>query len=1013
MDFPFEYVERVFTPPSFDHHQVSKKNQKKAYQQNKLLPKDYNVSEEDELDYLVPEVLKEKEQIMIRELQKYEHLAKQTQTKDQNSSGCSSSDSNQYESLGDTSDTDVVNGFYRNKDRDELAFKKYKIMHECCCTDSECKSNSELTISSSSSSTYKSSEDGKRVKGSDDTRTDITEFHGSSSDETTSSSDDELNVDDEIDYLENLLDEIKKAEDKKNGKDVNSDDSDDELASMFEESKSSKSSEKSVPISTPKSTPKIKSKERSPAERSAMEPTGFPTDLSPSESSTTSISSYHSASESSNISSSDPEYENSSCNLDKFKWESDDLYESTDTDSELEKVLGHLGRAMAECDGPFSNANVIGADIPLMREKFKHFQQPLPELLKTRVVYEMLEEPEALKTNKDILTKQLWLVQQLETGLMCSAKLVSRKNPEHLQLQKNLDRERKLLYELLPEISKPSHIARLLDIGIDESFKFLIFEDLGMDLLTLFEEFGGLLKPSVIFLITYFTFNAIKELHSFDILHCDIRPSSFSVTHYPFNIKIVDYSRCIKKRSHMKVPEDIYTDSFSPRVFHRKDAEFDKFVDFESWIFTMIFLCTNCRLHWFGDHQNMLEKKEAFFNDPFDMIYDGCIEAIPMAATFVADYKIVYEEFLSKMNLIFSIDVMRYPDSDQPQLWTIKELEEMRKERKQNESEEENIAELIESHWNPADESDTDDAKSVEVKEEKSNKGTPKKGKNDKRKTPSREERSLPSPSSNSAMSEPSSNNEQWSEASSGLEKSKPEKIMTKMNPMPKGRGPADHMLLVEPLSGNEQFSAPLSKNAKKKDGGPLPKLEQKKPDKPPALPKPTSPTGPKAPPGKKNKRALLTRQFLLEMKNDLKIAAVSSTSSDSSYTSFSTWTSSTCSTDEDKRFKWSLKSEDESAIEFYEDMTNAERERHRNYENLRALCIQDNLAPSSGSEVEPFSDIDSDDNKAILRRLERRGEEVGWELVSEKEKSYEAIEPEDYIKETRKDAKKEGEKLG
>ena len=84
------------------------------------------MSEEDELDYLVPEVLKEKEQIMIRELQKYEHLAKQTQTKDQNSSGCSSSDSNQYESLGDTSDTDVVNGFYRNKDRDELAFKKYK-----------------------------------------------------------------------------------------------------------------------------------------------------------------------------------------------------------------------------------------------------------------------------------------------------------------------------------------------------------------------------------------------------------------------------------------------------------------------------------------------------------------------------------------------------------------------------------------------------------------------------------------------------------------------------------------------------------------------------------------------------------------------------------------------------------------------------------------------------------------------------------------------------------------------
>lgn len=36
-----------------------------------------------------------------------------------------------------------------------------------------------------------------------------------------------------------------------------------------------------------------------------------------------------------------------------------------------------------------------------------------------------------------------------------------------------------------------------------------------------------------------------------------------------------------------KTTENMKPDAFSPRVFHQKDMEFDEFVDFESWIYTV------------------------------------------------------------------------------------------------------------------------------------------------------------------------------------------------------------------------------------------------------------------------------------------------------------------------------------------------------------------------------------------------------------------------------------------
>ncbi|PIC37867.1 hypothetical protein B9Z55_010064 [Caenorhabditis nigoni] len=960
MDFPFEYVERICDYPSFDHHQVSKQVQDKSVDPKS---KECVISEEEELsgEAARADVVDEKEKALIEEIRRLE--SKRKSVKVPVSSGCSSSDSELWDSVGDTSDTDVIDGIFPN---DDMRMKKFKIMRTCCCTDSECNSNTDQTISTSSSSTSTSSEDDVQV--TEEQPTSIVKDKYVSSDETTSSSDDEMNIDDEIEYWEEVLQKMEKAEDKRRGKvpdDDSEEESDDDLDSMFDDTKSQ----------TKTST--------NSCEATAMEPTSV--QQSPplsSDSSTTSASSEIILTDSLIISSSDPDMDVNENDLEKFNWQSDDLYESSDTDSEIERGLNQLDQAMLAVESTFSNAAVLGENTQFMKEKLLHFQVTLPEILETKKRYEMMEEQDGQKAITDI-SKQLWLVQQLGSGCMHTAKLVNRKNPEHLQLQKNLDKERRLLYELAPELSKPSHIARLVDAGFDNDFKYLIYEDLGTDLLTLCEEFGPELNSATVFLITYFSFNAIKELQSFDVIHCDIRPSSFSILQHPFNVKITDYSRCIKKKPPMKTPDDVKPDSFTPRVFHRKDAEFDQFVDFEAWIYTMVYLFTSTRLPWFQDPENMLEMKEHLFNDPSDFVYDGCAEAVPMAATLIANNKMSYETFLENMNLVFSVDVMQYPDKCQPRLWSLKELEEIKKNGNL-ESDEENEMELIESHWNPADESVSEEESGDDEKSKNGKEETAKKSKMEKKKTSLKEDKTQQMSMSMSEVS----NTEQWSEASSTNEKkSKPEKKNSRpQKRSPPKRGVADQWMMMEPTS-TEQMSMPSNMPRRKVQNSDEP---ISKPEKPKKKEKAKTPP-PVAVNIKEKKRPLVTREFLYAMHNDLNETDFS-ISSESSATSFSSWTSSSWTSDDDgdvkKVYKWSQKSDGQSDVDFFEDLNSEEVETHNKYEDLRALCYKERIYEKNNSDIEPLSDIDSEEKEALVNEIEKQIDPNKREEAQLKEKT-------------------------
>ncbi|CAA83602.2 Protein kinase domain-containing protein [Caenorhabditis elegans] len=1055
MDFPFEYVERAITYPSFDRKTVCKAALNKRKKKTDLKGPKCLESEEDELDGDLPEiVIDEKEKALLKEIQKFElEVKKGTTNKYSSSSEFSSSNSDACDSDGETSDTDAVEAMFKNEnDATDIAWKRLKIMRQCCCSGSDCFSDKDLdAVSASSSSHLISEEDGEvgekkeseqptdMVEPSSAPTTEETETENeeeddkektdkekldaekekalaekrlereqklykdlkSSSDDTSSSIDDKMNFDDEIEYLEEMLDNIEKQKDRKGSKDEteDTDATGDEEDSMFEEVKSASN--------------------KSGAEKSSAEQTsnaGVETSFSQSYSSTTDTSSAMLDSESIIITSSDPDADNADLdrNIEKFNWDSDDLYRSTDTDSEVENLLDYLSTAMNISDKVFSEFMVVGEETtPLLKEKLKTFQLPMPRFLKN-TKYEMMEEldpdgpiSEALGNNPESnssTSNQFWLVQNIKSGCMCSAKLVSRKNPEHLQLQKNLDKERKILYDLLPELSNPSHIARLVDIGYDDDFKFLIFEDFGMDLLTLFDEFGAVLNPTTMFLISYFTFNAIKELHSFDIVHLDIRPSSFSVNQHPFNIKITDYSRCMTRKPEMKVPDDARPDSFSPRVFHQKDAQFDEFVDFEAWVYTMLFLCTAEKLPWFGDAENMFKLKEVFFNDPLNYLYDGCADFVPLVACFIANKKLTYETFMEKMNLIFSVDVMQYSDKEQPRLYTMKELEEVKKTRRAPDFYTNNAIDLVEGHWHAADESDHDNLKaSDEENEQKS--AAARKSKSEKKKD-SCERSSAETSSCTEQTSSP------MSEASSSDGRKKPKKAGKSAERKEKSaeRNPSsekDDDGATEAMIGVERRSTPsdVVKNKKgRAKGDPEKQKQDRKENKTEEeKSKLSEPPKPKPGRGKKVSRGLITREFLLGMRHDFTgtQSAMTGSYDSTSATSLSTWTSSTCATDEGeekRKFKWSLKSEEDSEVEFFEDLDQEEREHFRNYENLVALSVKDEVALSSGSEVEPLSDIDSEENLAIIKRLEKREMEIGWEVSSEREKTTGDRSPDDQL---------------
>uniref|UniRef100_A0A8R1DJC5 Protein kinase domain-containing protein n=1 Tax=Caenorhabditis japonica TaxID=281687 RepID=A0A8R1DJC5_CAEJA len=725
MDFPFEYVERVCKYPSFDAN--SRKDKNERIRRKKAI--EYPESEEHEVDKCATQFCADLEDKKLRKTidvlkgavkkkfgianrQVIRDVRQETnETLPRDVEVCTSSEESL--SVGQTS-SDGIDRVFKEDARGRAVVKRFRIMQKCACTDSACDSASSNLTEESSESTSSSdcedvtlSEEPEIMPKKKETKSKLL-----SSDETESSSDDNWGIEEEIQYLEAILKEkeekkgapnkIGKTDDSKHmeldeDKGNDEEDSEEEMneARMLAEKKSLDCVKKSREIS---SSP-INSKTDSRSTRSN----------SNSNSSSRSLSPVLFSSATCPSSENDFEEKMKKTNLEKFCWNSDDLYASTDTDVDFERSIDWLDSAISMCKKVFDDFKMPDTS-RVEIEKLKNFAPLLPTTLKTQTEYTVLEEPADSK-EVGVIQNNHWMVRQLDSGKICSARIASRKYASDLKLQKGMRNDILVLRELLPELSDPSHIARLIDVGYSADFKYLIFEELGTDLYSLASEFREKFDPVTKFLLSYFTFSAIKELHSLGFVHLHIRPACFSVNHQPFNVKIKDFGNAMRKVDGMRTPEEVHADMFSPRVFHKECAPFDEFVDYESWIFTMIAV-TGWDLPWTAKQETMWEEKEKLFNEAFDLdtdIFQGCSDGVAVAARSIGESTLSYKDFMSRMNLIFSVEVMQYSDSDQPHLWSFRELSAPRQHFGAKPG-----LQWDEDHWNPADELDSYDEEKFE-----------------------------------------------------------------------------------------------------------------------------------------------------------------------------------------------------------------------------------------------------------------------------------------------------------
>ncbi|CAI5449225.1 unnamed protein product [Caenorhabditis angaria] len=230
----------------------------------------------------------------------------------------------------------------------------------------------------------------------------------------------------------------------------------------------------------------------------------------------------------------------------------------------------------------------------------------------------------------------------------------------------DLDGERKFLASISTSQSKKENslISRLLDSGFDSDFRYIIVEDAGRDLKTLLDHYKYF-EPPTVFLITYYSFQAIKELHSYGYYHMDLRLSSFSISP-TFNLKIVEFFRVTSSKSTCKVSHKFRLDRFVSRKYHKQGAIFDAFDDYENWLFVIMFIFCESKLPWKHNGKNgFLESKEAFFKRRDDYNWCGSTDSL-ILIPYLMEKKTNISEFIEAVDELFSIDVMGFEETTLP-----------------------------------------------------------------------------------------------------------------------------------------------------------------------------------------------------------------------------------------------------------------------------------------------------------------------------------------------------------
>ncbi|CAD6187675.1 unnamed protein product [Caenorhabditis auriculariae] len=270
--------------------------------------------------------------------------------------------------------------------------------------------------------------------------------------------------------------------------------------------------------------------------------------------------------------------------------------------------------------------------------------------------YEVISTPEIHKVDNGKYMR----IRKAKSNKPFGLKLKYRTKPRKEEI--DLNTERLFLASLVCKLRNNSLLSRVHDMGFTEDYRFIVVDDVGPDLMYFIRR-HHIFNTVTTFLITYYSFMALRELHLLGFLHCDLRPSSFCIS-TPFHLRLVDFY--FVQPMSLKVKFNRKTDRFSARAFHQ-NVELDENADIECWLYTMMFLTSYGSLPWNASRseEEAIGLKQLFFSDQSNYSWVNSADCLNMVPLILEKQPAKASE---KIYELLQVNAMSFNDNERPQM---------------------------------------------------------------------------------------------------------------------------------------------------------------------------------------------------------------------------------------------------------------------------------------------------------------------------------------------------------
>ncbi|CAI5446537.1 unnamed protein product [Caenorhabditis angaria] len=293
----------------------------------------------------------------------------------------------------------------------------------------------------------------------------------------------------------------------------------------------------------------------------------------------------------------------------------------------------------------------------------KEYSTVFPKLLITKTGYQVVEILNCFDPNGYL--PAMARVESVETDKLYFAKVQMRKPIEKVSGTDHniLLRE---LYVLGNWIDKPKeetkYLTKLADCGFDDNFRFILIEDAFTNLKIL-QNSRNKMPRNFVFLLTYHSFQAVKQLHQAHFMHCDLHPACFTISP-PFSLKIKNFYRASFTTSTRNlVIKKLRTTAFSSRKAYKIGEKLELLDDYENWFHVIMHATCKNGLPWKEETAD-LQAKEKFY-ELLDADWFGSADMLCLIPHLLKKYRSV-RKFESAVDELFSINVKMFDKNEAP-----------------------------------------------------------------------------------------------------------------------------------------------------------------------------------------------------------------------------------------------------------------------------------------------------------------------------------------------------------